>query len=193
MRILFDLGEALVGFQRIATGGDEIEDGVEIQAREAGIGRGASHLGIEFIGKERLSTGRTEDVLREHVQGPHTCRGVLRVLGEGAERRGAFEHFEAVRRNEHAFRGLIHAVIGAADALQETRGTLGSADIDNEIDVAPVDTKIERGGGNDRAQMACCHRRLDLTTLRHIEGTVMKRNREPIVVDAPKFLEIRSA
>ena len=29
----------------------------------------------------------------------------------------------------------------------------------------------------------------DLTTLRHIEGAVMQRDREPIVVDAPQFLE----
>jgi hypothetical protein len=43
---LSDLGEALVGFERISPGGDEVENGVEVGARKPRIGRGASHLGI---------------------------------------------------------------------------------------------------------------------------------------------------
>ena len=129
-------------------------------------------------------------MLRQHVERAGTRRRrVLRVRGDGAERGGAFEHFEAVGRNEHAFRRLIHAVIGAADALQETRGAFGRADIDDEIDVAPVDAEIERGGRNDRAQTTRRHRRFDLAALRHIERAVMQRDREFIVVDAPQFLE----
>jgi len=46
IRALSDLGEALVGFERIAAGGDEVENGVEVGARKPRIGRGASHLGI---------------------------------------------------------------------------------------------------------------------------------------------------
>ena len=34
-----------------------------------------------------------------------------------------------------------------------------------------------------------CHRLLDLAPLRHVERTVMQRDREIVVVDAPQFLE----
>ena len=80
-------------------------------------------------------------------------------------------------------------MIGTSDALQETRGAFWRANIDDEIDVAPVDPEIQGGGGNDGAQTTRRHGRFDLTTLRHIEGAVMQRDREPIVVDAPQFLE----
>ena len=42
---LADFGEALIGFQRIAAGGDEIDRGVEIGAREPGVRRGGAHFG----------------------------------------------------------------------------------------------------------------------------------------------------
>ena len=116
-------------------------------------------------------------------------RRVLRVLGDGVERGAAFEHLEAVRRNKHALRRLVHAVIGAADALQEPRGALRRADIDDEIDVAPVDAEIERGGADHRAQAPGRHRGFDLAPLRHVERTVMQRDGEIVVVDVPELLK----
>ena len=75
-------------------------------------------------------------------------------------------------------------MIGAADALQQPRGALRRADIDDEIDVAPVDAEIERGGADHRAQAAGRHRLLDLAALRDVERAVMQRDREIVVVDA---------
>ena len=185
-----DLGEALVGLQRVAAGRDEIERGVEIGARQVRIGRGGRHLGVELVGEERLAAGGAEHVLRQHVERAGARRRrVLRVLGDGVERGAAFQHLEAVGRHQHAARGLVHAVVGAADALQQPRGALRRADIDDEIDVAPVDAEIERGGAHHRAQPAGRHRGLDLAALRHVERAVMQRDREPVVVDAPQLLE----
>ena len=48
-----DLGEALVGLQRVAAGGDEIDRGVEIRARERAIRRGARTSAIKLIGEKR--------------------------------------------------------------------------------------------------------------------------------------------
>src|SRR6185437_1082000 len=45
-------------------------------------------------------------------------------------------------------------VIGAADALGEPACALGRTDIDDEIDVAPVDAEIERRGCTPR-RAAC--------------------------------------
>ena len=65
---LLDLGEALVGFQRIAAGRDEIDRGVEIGARQRRVGRRRRHLGIELVGAERHAAGAAEHVLRQHVE-----------------------------------------------------------------------------------------------------------------------------
>ena len=185
-----DAGEALVGFQRIAAGGDEIDHGVEILARERRIGRGAAHLVVKLIAQKRLAAGAAEHVLRQHVERAGAqWRRVLRVVGDGVERGAAFQHFEAVRRHQHALRGLVHAVVGAADALQQPRGAFGRADIDDEIDIAPVDAEIERGGAHHRAQASLGHRGLDLAALRHVERAVMQRDREIVVVDVPEVLE----
>jgi hypothetical protein len=43
-------------------------------------------------------------------------------------------------------------VVGAADALQHARLAPWGADLEDEIDIAPVDAEIERGGADDRPQ-----------------------------------------
>ena len=80
-------------------------------------------------------------------------------------------------------------MIGAADALHQPRGALRRADIDDEIDVAPVDAEIERGGADHAAQFARRHRVLDLAALRDVERAVMQRDGEAVVVHAPQILE----
>ena len=187
---LADAGEALIGLERIAAGGDEIDHGVEIGARERRVGRGRRHLGVKLVAEKRLAAGAAEHVLRQHVERADAQRRrVLRVLGDGVERGAAFQHLEAVGRHQHALRRLVHAVIGAADALQQPRGAFRRADIDDEIDVAPVDAEIERGGAHHRAQPAGRHRGFDLAPLRHVERAVMQRDGEIVVVDAPELLK----
>ena len=113
----------------------------------------------------------------------------MRVLGDSVERGAAFQHLEAVGRHQHAFRRLVHAMIGTADALQHARGALRRADIDDQIDVAPVDAEIERGRANHGAQAARRHRGFYLAPLRHVERAVMQGDGEIVVVDVPKILK----
>src|SRR5690606_18386216 len=104
-------------------------------------------------------------------------------------RRVAFEHFEAIGRNEHAAGGLIHTVICAADALLKTRNAFRRAYMDDEINVPPVDPKIERRGADDGAQFARTHRSFDFAAARSIERSVMQGDRQGAFVDVPKFTE----
>ena len=80
-------------------------------------------------------------------------------------------------------------MIGAADALDEPARALRCADVDDQIDIAPVDAEIERGGGDDGAQGAGDHRCFDLAAPGCIERTVMQGDRQRIVVDLPEGLE----
>ena len=114
---------------------------------------------------------------------------VLRARGHRLERRLALQHLEAIGRNQHRLRRLVEPVIGAADALGQPRRALRRADIDDEIDIAPVDAEIERGGADHRLQPPGRHRRLDLAALRGVERAVMQRDRKAVVVDAPQLLE----
>jgi hypothetical protein len=41
-------------------------------------------------------------------------------------------------------------VVGAADALDEALYVFRRADLDHEIDIAPVDAEVERAGADDR-------------------------------------------
>ena len=187
---LADAGEALVGFERIAAGGDEIDRGVEIGARERGIRRRRRHFGVKLVAQERRAAGAAEHVLGQHVERADARRRrVLRILGDGVERGAAFQHLEAVGRHQHALGRLVHAVIGAADALQHARGAFRRADIDDQIDVAPVDAEIERRGADHGAQAAGRHRCFHFAPLRHVERAVMQGDGEIVVVDVPKVLK----
>src|SRR5262249_4114317 len=66
-------------------------------------------------------------MLCEHIECADTGRrSVLRVIGYGRERRGAFEHLEAIGRNQYAFRGLVQGVVGATDAWRRREAPLGA-------------------------------------------------------------------
>jgi len=114
-------------------------------------------------------------MLGEHVERAD-ARGwrVLGIFRNCVERGAAFQHFKAVGRHQHALGRLIHAVIGAADPLQHARGALRRADIDDQVDVAPVDAEIERRRADDSTQATARHRGFDLASLRHVERAVMQ-------------------
>ena len=157
---------------------------------ERRVGRGGRHFSVEVIGQKRHAAGAAEHMLRQHVERAGAQRRrVLRVRGDRVDRGAAFQHLEAIGRHQHALRGLVHAVVGAADALQQARSAFRRADIDDEIDVAPVDAEIERRGARPRRAAGRRHRVLDPAALADIERAVMQRDREIVVVHAPELLE----
>ncbi len=188
--VLLDARKALIGFQRVAAGGDEIDHVVEIGSRQTRVRRRCQHLLIELIGEKRLAAGAAQHVLRQHVErADPQRRGILRILRDRIDRNRAFQHLEAVGRHQHGARGFVESMVGAADPLHQPRGALGRADIDDEVDVAPVDTEVERGGADHTAQFAGRHRVLDLAALGDVERAVMQRDGQAVVVHAPEILE----
>ena len=117
-------------------------------------------------------------MLGEHVERAGPDR--RRVLGAeivGVERRPALDHLEAVGRDENRLRRLVEAVVGAADALREPARALRRADIDDEVDVAPVDAEVERRRADDGAELSRRHRGLDLAPLGGVERAVVEGDR----------------
>ena len=189
---LFDLGEAIVGLQRIAASGDEIERVVEILARQIGIRLGRTDFLIEGIGLKRFGTGHAENMLAQHIQTADAPRWRILFAGLGGIDGGAaFEHFEAIGWHQQRARRLVEAMIGAADALRDAARALRRANIDDEVDIAPVDAKIERRRADHGFELPRRHRRLDLAALARIERAVMQSDGEIVVVDRPQLLEDR--
>ncbi len=114
------------------------------------------------VGVEGRGAGAAEEVLGQHVQAAGT-RGVAVELAGGHAQDGglAFQHLEPVGGHQDGAGRLVHAVVGAADALQQAGDALGGADLEHLVDAAPVDAEVERGGGHDGAQLAGGHRGFD--------------------------------
>ena len=145
---------------------------------------------MELLGAKRAGDGAAEHVLGEHVErSVPDRRRVLRADVVGVERGLAFHDLEPVRRHEDRLRGFVHPVIGTADALGETACALGGADVDHEVDVAPVDAEVERRGRHHRADGAGRHRGLHLAPLADIERAVVERDRQRGLVRPPEFGE----
>ncbi len=144
-----------VGAQGVAAVLDEAQHVVEIVAGQGGVGGGGDDLAIDVVGQERGAAGEAEQMLRQHVQAAGARRVAVQFAGRDAEDRGlAFQHLEAVGGDQDGLRCLVHAVVGAADALQQAGNALRRADLDDLIDAAPVDAEVERRGGHHRAQAA---------------------------------------
>src|SRR3546814_19641549 len=65
----------------------------------------------------------------------------------------AFHHLETIGGHEDRLGRLVHAVVGPADALGEPRGALRRAHMDDEIDVAPIETEVERRGRSEERRV----------------------------------------
>lgn len=188
--VVLQPGVALIGAQRITASRHEGDGAVEIVPGEAAIGFRRTDLPKQRIGGERPRAGDAQNVLGEHVERAGAQgRGVLFAGARGGKRCLALHHLEAVGRHQDGARRLVHAVVGAADALRKTACALGRADIHHEIDIAPVDAEIERGGANDGAKRARRHCRLHLAPLADVERAVVQGNRQIVVVDVPQRLK----
>ena len=90
-------------------------------------------------------TGRAENMLRQYIKPAraHHCT-VLLAGGDAFPRRFAFEHFKAIRRHQQSGRSLVKTVIGATDTLRQTARAFWRADMNDQINRAPINTQIKR-------------------------------------------------
>jgi hypothetical protein len=101
----------------------------------------------------------------------------------------ALQHLEAVGRHQQGPRRLVQPVVGAADPLHHPRGPLRRGQLDDQVDVAPVDAQVQRRGADHGAQLAAGHRRLDLAPLLGRQAAVVQGDRQAVVVQPPQLLE----
>ena len=103
-----------------------------------------------------------DDLLGQHVERVAQVVGVLDQPVDHAphdDRR--FEQVAAVLREDRAAARFADLVPGTADALQAAAHRPGRLDLDDEIDSTHVDAELERGRGDDAAQLAALELVLD--------------------------------
>ena len=67
---------------------------------------------------------------------------------------GALDELVPGQRKQPALRRAVHGVAGTPGALQEGRDRARGAELAHEIDVADVDPELQRGGGDQRLEIA---------------------------------------
>ena len=183
-------GEAIISLQRIAARFDEMQHLRQHLARQSGIRRGTVDLRQQVRLAKRAGAGEAHDVLRQHVQraGAEDVRVQLARLHR-IQRGARLEIFEAVARYDQRLARLVQPVVGAADALEQARRSLGRAHLDHEIDIAPVHPQIQAGGADERAQPPVGHRRLNLASRLLAQRSVVDADRQLLFVLLPQILE----
>ena len=124
-----------------------------------------------------------DDLLGEHVERLLGNDQAIELAAAHAvdERRG-FDEIVARERKQPPLGQAVDRVAGAADPLQKTRDRARRADLADEIDLADVDAEFERGGCDQRFELAALETLLGVEPLLLGETAMMRG--EEMLADA---------
>ncbi len=136
-------------------GVEQGEDLVEAGAGEVAVGVGAAEDLEEGVFLPGLGGAAGDDLLHEDVDGLVGDLEAVELAGAHlADEGGLLEEVVAGGGEEAALGDGAAPVAGAADALHGDGDGAGGADLADEVDVADVDAELERGGGDEDADLA---------------------------------------
>ena len=142
--------------------GDEVDDLVELWAREVDERCRPTDQLVQIIGPPFLGRGFGDHVLRGDVE--RQSRHLDAVESAGAHRDeegGALDELVAGERIEAPLWCPGSAVVRPADSLQEGRDAAGGADLAHQLDGSDVDPELERGRGDQGFEVAGAEAGLD--------------------------------
>ena len=149
-----------------------VEHAVEHPAAQLGERRGAAHRGVQVVDRPVIHRRHRHDLLRQHVERvARIARRLDQPLGHRPGDRRAGQQVAAELREDDPFAGLVHAVAGAADALQPAGHRRRRLDLHHQVDGAHVDAQLERRGRHQRPQPAGLEQVLDLGALRRARAS----------------------
>ena len=181
---------AVIGAQGIAAGGCEIKAGVELRAGEGGVGASGGDFSIKLVGVKRPGAGGGKDVLAQHVTRAGAAGFSIQIMvTHGLQGGLTFDHLKPIcGHNQGLGRGVV-AVVGAADALNKAFDVFRRTNLNDQIDIAPVDAQIKAAGADNGAQLACDHGGLDTFTLFAGKAAVVDADGQIIGVGQPEVME----
>ena len=158
--------------------GEQLDDGVQQAALQAGVRLGAGHGGEPLVhvepGVSRCGRGG-HGLLGEDVERVSRDPELLDLPGEhafgGDHGRG---QVPAVQRIDVPRRHRAHHVPGAPDALEGVGHRRRGTDLDHPVHRAHVDAQLQRTGGHDAPQLARLERAFDLRACLLAHGAVVR-------------------
>ena len=188
--IAHDAAKLVIGLERIAPCGDEVQHPLPGRRVEPGKGEARPHFGEQRGFFEGPRAGAGHDVLGQDIE-PAGAKilSVALPLIDGVLGGGGLEKLEPVARHQHRSTWLIEAVIGAADALEQAARPFRRSHLHHAVDVAPIDAEVEAGGGDQGAQFPARHRPLNLAPRFLRQRAVMDADRQGVLVGIPQLLE----
>ena len=142
---------------------------------EVAIRPGAPHQRVELVLAPFARADLGHDLLRQHVERLLGDREPVELAAADAvEQRRALDELVARQRKQPALGRAVDRVAGAADALQEAGDRARRAELADEVDVADVDAELERGGGDQRLQLAALQPLLGVEPLLLRQAAVMR-------------------
>ena len=155
--------------------GQHVEHALEDAACELGERRGAPHRREERVEVPVVHGDHGDDLLRQDVE--RVAGVAARFDARLAHRpgdRGAGNQVAAIFRHDDAAAGRADGVSGAADALQPAGDRGRRLDLHDQIDRSHVDAELERGRGDEAANLSGLQAIFDLDALRPRQRPVMR-------------------
>ena len=128
---------------------------VEFCARQRPEGPGAQKQCVKCVFRPVLRRNFGDDLLGEHVLRLVRYRQAVEFAPPHAvEQSGAFDEIVARQRKQAPLRRAVDGVAGASDPLQESRDRARRAELADQIHIADIDAELQRGGSDQRPQLA---------------------------------------
>ena len=144
-------------------------------ARKRAVRPGAAHQRVQLVLAPLARGDLGDDLLRQHVERPLGDRQPVELAAPDAvEQRGALDQIVAREREQPALGRAIDRMPRAPDPLQEARDRARRADLAHQVDVADVDAELERGGRDQRLQLAPLEPLLGLQAVLPGEAAVVR-------------------
>ena len=169
-----------LGRQRLGEGAD---DRHELLAPEIAVGRRVLEPRVQGVDRQRLGGDGGDDLLGQDVErrfGRHDPVELTFLDRSHDGRR--LQQLLASGHDDPALGRAAQQVPGAAHALQGRRDVARRLELDDQVDRADVDAELERGGGDQRAQLALLEAVLGLQPRAARERAVVRGH--PAVGDA---------
>jgi hypothetical protein len=115
----------------------------------------AAHEGEEIVLAVLRARRFGDDLLRQDVERRVVRDDAIELAApHRPHQRRALDQIVARRGEDASLRQTRNRMAGSADALQQRRDAMRRSNLADEIDVADVDTELQRRGGDERLQPA---------------------------------------
>ncbi len=157
---------------------EHAQDAIETLARELAVRVRAPELIQQVALAVSLARGFGDDLLRKHVERTFADGNPIQLSKpDGTKQCRAFDEIVARGRKQACLGNSSHRVARPPRTLEKRRDPSRRPDLTHQIDVADVDSQLERRGGDEGLQAAVLESRLGVEPLLLREAAMVRGHR----------------